>query len=168
MNMSDATGEAINNQGTRNVVNFVNQLGGKVRLHHMSSIAVAGTEWEGVFKESMFDEGQTLNHPYYRSKFTSEKIVREETKVPYRIYRPGMVVGDSETGFMDKIDGPYYFFKTIQRIRDNVPKWLPLLGINGGQMPICPVDYVADAMDYIAHKDGLDFVVAIIFLNFRL
>ncbi|HNG46182.1 MAG TPA: SDR family oxidoreductase, partial [Agitococcus sp.] len=57
MNMSEAEGEAINNQGTRNVVNFVNQLGGNVRLHHMSSIAVAGTEWQGVFKESMFDEG---------------------------------------------------------------------------------------------------------------
>ncbi len=156
MNMSEAEGEAINNQGTRNVVNFVNQLGGNVRLHHMSSIAVAGTEWEGVFKESMFDEGQALSHPYYRSKFTSEKIVREETKAPYRIYRPGMVVGDSQTGIMDKVDGPYYFFKMIQLIRNNVPKWLPLLGITGGQMPICPVDYVADATDYIAHKDGLD------------
>lgn len=156
MNMSEAEGEAINNQGTRNVVNFVNQLGGNVRLHHMSSIAVAGTEWEGVFKESMFDEGQTFSHPYYRSKFISEKIVRDESKVPYRIYRPGMVVGDSETGVMDKVDGPYYFFKMIQRIRDNVPKWLPLLGIKGGQMPVVPVDYVVDATDYIAHKDGLD------------
>ncbi|MFO1391520.1 MAG: SDR family oxidoreductase [Agitococcus sp.] len=156
MNMSEAEGEAINNQGTRNVVDFVNQLGGNVRLHHMSSIAVAGTEWEGVFKESMFDEGQTFNHPYYSSKFTSEKIVREESKVLYRIYRPGMVVGDSETGVMDKVDGPYYFFKMIQMIRNNVPKWLPLLGINGGQMPICPVDYVADATDYLAHKEGLD------------
>jgi thioester reductase-like protein len=156
MNMSEAEGEAINNQGTRNVVNFVNQLGGKVKLHHMSSIAVAGTEWEGVFKESMFDEGQTFNHPYYSSKFTSEKIVRDESQVPYRIYRPGMVVGDSQTGIMDKVDGPYYFFKMIQRIRNNVPKWLPLLGITGGQMPVCPVDYVADATDYIAHKEGLD------------
>ncbi|MBK8326311.1 MAG: SDR family oxidoreductase [Moraxellaceae bacterium] len=156
MNMNEAEGEAINNQGTRNVVNFVNQLGGKVKLHHMSSIAVAGTEWEGVFKESMFDEGQTFNHPYYSSKFTSEKIVRDESQVPYRIYRPGMVVGDSQTGIMDKIDGPYYFFKMIQRIRNHVPKWLPLLGITGGQMPVCPVDYVADATDYIAHKEGLD------------
>lgn len=156
MNMSEAEGEAINNQGTRNVVNFVNQLGGKVKLHHMSSIAVAGTEWEGVFKESMFDEGQTFTHPYYSSKFTSEKIVRDESQVPYRIYRPGMVVGDSQTGIMDKIDGPYYFFKMIQRIRNHVPKWLPLLGITGGQMPVCPVDYVADATDYIAHKEGLD------------
>lgn len=156
MNMNEAEGEAINNQGTRNVVNFVNQLGGKVKLHHMSSIAVAGTEWEGVFKESMFDEGQTFTHPYYSSKFTSEKIVRDESQVPYRIYRPGMVVGDSQTGIMDKIDGPYYFFKMIQRIRNHVPKWLPLLGITGGQMPVCPVDYVADATDYIAHKEGLD------------
>lgn len=156
MNMDDATGEAINNQGTRHVVQFANQLGTQVRLHHMSSIAVAGTEWQGQFTESMFDEGQALTHPYYRSKFTSEKIVREETKVPYRIYRPGMVVGDSETGAIDKIDGPYYFFKMIQRVRDNVPKWLPLLGITGGQMPVCPVNYVVDAMDHIAHKDGLD------------
>ena len=156
MNMDDATGEAINNQGTANVVDFVNRLGGKVRLHHMSSIAVAGTEWEGVFKETQFDEGQNLTHPYYRSKFTAEKIVRDECKTPYRIYRPGVVVGDSQTGVMDKIDGPYYFFKLIQRVRDNVPKWLPLLGIDGGQMPVCPVDYVADAVDHIAHKEGLD------------
>ncbi|PTQ88362.1 SDR family oxidoreductase [Agitococcus lubricus] len=156
MNMSEAEGEAINNEGTRHVVNFCNQLGGDVRLHHMSSIAVAGTEWEGVFNESMFDEGQRFSHPYYRSKFISEKIVREESTVPYRIYRPGMVVGDSNTGVMDKIDGPYYFFKMLQRLRDHVPKWLPLLGITGGQMPLCPVNYVADATDYIAHKTGLD------------
>ena len=156
MNMDEATGGTVNNQGTRNVVDFVNRLGGKVRLHHMSSIAIAGTEWEGVFKETHFDEGQNLTHPYYRSKFTSEKIVRDECKAPYRIYRPGIVVGDSETGVMDKIDGPYYFFKLIQRIRDNVPKWLPLVGIDGGQMPVVPVNYVADAVDHIAHKDGLD------------
>jgi short-subunit dehydrogenase len=66
------------------------------------------------------------------------------------------VIGSSETGEMDKIDGPYYFFKTLQKIRDNVPKWLPFLGLEGGSMPLAPVDYVAAAMDHIAHKDGLD------------
>lgn len=156
MNMDDAVGETVNNQGTAHVVDFVNRLGGNVRFHHVSSTAIVGTKWEGVFTDNMFDEGQDLTHPYYRSKYISEKIVRDDCKVPFRIYRPGAVVGDSETGVMDKIDGPYYFFKMIQRIRDNVPKWLPLLGIEGGRMPICPVDYVADAMDYIAHKDGLD------------
>lgn len=156
MNMDDETGDRINNEGTRNVVNFVNDLGGKVRLHHASSVAVAGGDFEGVFTEDMFDEGQSTNHPYYRTKFESEKIVREECQQPFRIYRPGAVVGHSETGEMDKIDGPYYFFKTLQKLSFAVPKWLPLVGIEGGKVPLAPVDYVVKAMDYIAHKDGLD------------
>jgi NAD(P)-dependent dehydrogenase (short-subunit alcohol dehydrogenase family) len=156
MNMSDEQGDKINNEGTRNLVNFVNDLGGKVRLHHASSIAVAGGDFIGRYTEDMFDEGQTTDHPYFRTKFQSEAIVRNESRVPFRIYRPGAVVGHSVTGEMDKIDGPYYFFKTIQKISHSVPKWLPLLGIEGGKVPLAPVDYVAAAMDVIAHKDGLD------------
>ena len=156
MNMDDATGDAINNEGTRNVVNFANDLGGNVILHHTSSVAVAGGRWVGNFTEKMFDEGQDVSHPYFRTKFQSEKIVREETTVPWRVYRPGMVVGDSQTGEMDKLDGPYYFFPLIKQIRNKVPKWLPLLGLEGGKLPLAPVDYVADAMVEIAHQDGHD------------
>ncbi|MFP5357387.1 MAG: SDR family oxidoreductase [Gammaproteobacteria bacterium] len=156
MNMDDATGDRINNEGTRNVVNFANDLGGDVRLHHVSSVAVAGGEFVGRFTEKMFDEGQPTHHPYFRTKFQSEAIVREECRVPFRIYRPGAVVGHSETGEMDKIDGPYYFFKTIQKISFAVPKWLPLLGIEGGKVPLAPVDYVAKALNVLAHKPGLD------------
>jgi NAD(P)-dependent dehydrogenase (short-subunit alcohol dehydrogenase family) len=156
LNMSDEQGDRVNNEGTRNVVKFANALGGKVSLQHMSSIAIAGGHFKGVFKESMFDEGQDTSHPYYRTKFQSERIVREECKVPWRVYRPGAVVGSSVTGEMDKIDGPYYLFPTIKAIVDNVPKWLPLLGVEGGKIPIVPVDYVADATVAIAHKPGLD------------
>ncbi|MFC4249928.1 SDR family oxidoreductase [Sinimarinibacterium flocculans] len=156
MNMDDATGDRINNEGTRNLVAFCNELGGKVRLHHVSSVAVAGGDFVGRFTEDMFDEGQRLGHPYFRTKYESEKIVRDEAQVPFRIYRPGAVVGHSETGEMDKIDGPYYFFKTIQKISYSVPKWLPLLGVEGGRVPLAPVDYVAKAIDTIAHKDGHD------------
>ncbi|NKF21310.1 SDR family oxidoreductase [Solimonas marina] len=156
MNMDDATGDRINNEGTRNVVAFANELGGDVVLHHMSSVAVAGGDYIGRFSEKMFDEGQRLGHPYFRTKFESEKIVRTEATVPFRIYRPGAVVGSSETGEMDKIDGPYYFFKTVQKISYAVPKWLPLLGVTGGKVPIAPVDYVAKATDYIAHQPGLN------------
>ena len=160
MNMDDETGNRINNEGTRNVVQFCNALaddkGHTPILHHASSIAVAGDDFEGNFTEDMFDEGQSTSHPYYRTKFESERIVREESTVPWRVYRPGMVVGASETGEMDKIDGPYYLFPIIKRIRDSVPKWLPLLGVEGGLMPLAPVDFVADAMVAIAHKKGLD------------
>lgn len=156
MAMDDATADKFNVEGTRNVVNLVNALGAPAVLHLASSVAVAGGSFVGRFGEDMFDEGQKLDHPYFRTKFESEKIVREESRVPFRIYRPGAVVGSSETGEMDKIDGPYYFFKTVQKISHAIPKWIPLLGIEGGKVPLAPVDYVAAAMDAIAHKDGLD------------
>ena len=156
MTMSDEHADRINNEGTRNVVAFVNDLGGSVKLHHVSSIAVAGGEHAGKFTEDMFDVGQSTDHPYYRTKFQSEAIVRNESKVPFRVYRPGIVVGHSVTGEMDKIDGPYYFFKALQTVSHKVPKWIPLLGIEGGRMPIAPVDFVAKAIDTIAHEKGLD------------
>src|SRR5882757_7415869 len=85
MGMDDATADRVNTEGTRNVVAFVNQLGGKVQLHHMSSVAVAGGDFVGRFTEAMFDEGQPVKHPYFRTKFQAEKIVREEAQVPFRI-----------------------------------------------------------------------------------
>ncbi len=156
MSMSDAQADQINNEGTRNVVAFANELGGPAVLHHVSSVAVAGSDYVGTFRENMFDEGQSVDHPYYRSKFQSEAIVRNESKLPFRIYRPGVVVGHSETGEMDKIDGPYYFAKAIQKISHRVPKWLPILGIEGGKVAVAPVDYIVAAMDALAHKPKLD------------
>src|SRR3546814_19432452 len=57
---------------------------------------------------------------------------------------------------MDKIDGPYYFFTLIKKLREMLPPWMPTLGIEGGRINIVPVDFVADAMDHIAHKPKLD------------
>src|SRR6202453_1454806 len=116
---------AVNVGGTTHAVELARAIDAK-RLHHVSSIAVAGT-YRGVFDEDMFDEGQRLPSPYHRTKYESERIVREQPYVPWRVYRPGVVVGDSQTGEMDKIDGPYYFFKAIQRIRTLVPEWVPLI-----------------------------------------
>jgi len=144
---------AVNVEGTRQTVALANAIGAKW-LHHVSSIAAAGL-FEGIFREDMFEEAENLDHPYFSTKHESEKIVREEAKVPFRIYRPGMVVGDSKTGEMDKIDGPYYFFKLIQRVRQMLPPWMPTIGIEGGRINIVPVDYVVNAMDHIAHQEKL-------------
>ncbi|RZI43068.1 SDR family oxidoreductase [Herbaspirillum sp. HC18] len=145
---------AVNIEGTRNTIAFANAIGAGC-FHHVSSIAAAGL-FEGIFREDMFEEAENLDHPYFASKHESEKIVREECKGAFRVYRPGMVVGDSKTGEMDKIDGPYYFFKLIQRIRQILPPWMPTIGLEGGRINIVPVDYVVDAMDHIAHLPKLD------------
>jgi short-subunit dehydrogenase len=143
-----------NVEGTRHVVEFANSI--EVgRFHHTSSIAVAG-RFEGLFREDMFDEGQKLPHAYHRTKFESEKLVREQIQAPLRIYRPAIVVGHSQTGEMDKIDGPYYFFKLLQKLRAALPEWFPLAGPEGKKVHLVPVDYVAKAMDHIAHMDDGD------------
>lgn len=139
----------VNIDGTRNMVEFAKAIDAG-RVHHVSSIAAAGL-YEGVFREDMFDEAEGLDHPYFMTKHESEKIVRKECKVPWTVYRPAMVVGDSKTGEMDKIDGPYYFFKLIQRMRQILPPWFPSIGLEGGRVNIVPVDYVVAALDHISH-----------------
>src|SRR5437899_7774814 len=150
---SEADNQRANVDGTRQVVELARTLG--ARLHHMSSIAIAGARWKGKFTEEMFDEGQVLDHPYYRTKFDAEKMVRE-SGLRFRIYRPGLVIGSSETGEADRIDGPYYAFKLIQRLRHAIPEWVPLIGIEGDEVNIVPVDFVARALDAIGHLEGLD------------
>ena len=145
---------AVNVGGTTHAVELARALEVK-HLHHVSSIAVAG-EYSGRFEEEMFDEGQKLPSPYHRTKFESERIVREQPYVPWRVYRPGVVVGDSKTGEMDKVDGPYYFFKAIQRTRKLIPEWMPLVGLDMGKTNVVPVDWVAGALDHIAHEPDLD------------
>ncbi|MGE5090342.1 MAG: SDR family oxidoreductase [Candidatus Levyibacteriota bacterium] len=153
--MASAEAQQVANvDGTRRAVEFASAIDAGC-FHHVSSIAAAGL-YDGVFREDMFEEAEDLDHPYFRTKHDAEGIVRRECRRPYRIYRPGFVVGDSATGEIDKIDGPYYFFKALQRIRRLLPEWMPMLGIEGGRINIVPVDFVADALDHIAHKKGLD------------
>ncbi|HEY1834797.1 MAG TPA: SDR family oxidoreductase [Solirubrobacteraceae bacterium] len=145
---------AVNVGGTTHAVELARALDVK-HMHHVSSIAVAG-DYRGLFTEDMFDSGQRLPSPYHRTKFESERIVREQPYVPWRVYRPGIVVGDSETGEMDKIDGPYYFFRAIQRMRQLLPEWVPLVGLDLGYTNVVPVDWVAGALEHLAHEPDLD------------
>ncbi len=41
-------------------------------------------------------------------------------------------------------------------LRDTMPTWVPLVGVDLGDTNVVPVDYVAKAMDHLAHKPGLD------------
>ena len=87
--------QAANVDGTRNAVDFATAIEAGC-FHHVSSIAAAGL-YEGVFREDMFEEAEELDHPYFRTKHDAERVVRRECKRPFRIYRPGFVVGDSRS-----------------------------------------------------------------------
>ena len=158
MTASDEQNESLNVGGTRNALELAADLDAGC-FHQVSSIAASG-DYDGFWDETMFDVDQSLPSPYHRTKFESEKIVREESAVPFRVYRPSMVIGHSETGEMDKVDGPYYFFPMLKALRDALPSWTPLVGVDLGDTNVVPVDFVAKAMDHLAHlpdRDGEAF-----------
>lgn len=147
---AEADQRAANVEGTRAVLGLAHRL--DAVLHHVSSIAVAGS-FRGVYTEEDFDIGQQLPTPYHQTKFEAEQLVRSTPGLRYRIYRPGVVVGDSRTGEIDKIDGPYYFFGLLARLAA-LPSLTPLALPDIGRANIVPVDYVADALVTLLRVEG--------------
>ena len=148
----DAAQRVANVDGTRAVVEIARRL--DATLHHVSSIAVAG-DFRGVYTEEDFDVAQNLPTPYHQTKFEAEMLVRSAPGLRYRVYRPGVVVGDSRTGEMDKIDGPYYFFPILNRLA-KLPSLTPIALPDAGRTNVVPVDYVVDAMVHLMHVAGRD------------
>jgi thioester reductase-like protein/short-subunit dehydrogenase len=151
----EAQQRATNVDGTRAVIELAQRL--DATLHHVSSIAVAG-DFAGEYTEDDFDVGQRLPTPYHQTKFEAELLVRS-SGLRYRVYRPAVVVGDSRTGEMDKVDGPYYFFGILSALAV-LPKLTPILLPDAGRTNIVPVDYVVDALVTLmdaADSDGRTF-----------
>jgi len=148
----EAEQRATNTDGTRAVIALARRL--DATLHHVSSIAVAG-DYAGEYTEDDFDVGQQLPTPYHQTKFEAESLVRSTPGLRYRVYRPAVVVGDSRTGEMDKIDGPYYFFGVLAKLAV-LPSLTPIMLPDTGRTNIVPVDYVVDALVALMHADGAD------------
>jgi thioester reductase-like protein/NADP-dependent 3-hydroxy acid dehydrogenase YdfG len=148
----EAEQRAANVAGTRAVIELAQRL--NATFHHVSSIAVAG-DFAGEYTEDDFDVGQQLPTPYHQTKFEAELLVRSAPGLRYRIYRPAVVVGDSRTGEMDKVDGPYYFFGVLAKLAV-LPSLTPILLPDTGRTNIVPVDYVVDALVALMHAEGRD------------
>jgi len=144
--------QAANVEGTRAVIGLAKRL--DATLSHVSSIAVAG-DHAGEFTEDDFDIGQELPTPYHQTKFEAEALVRSTPGLRYRVYRPAVVVGDSRTGEMDKVDGPYYFFPLLAKLAA-LPRITPMAVPDTGRTNVVPVDYVVDALIELMHSPSFD------------
>jgi thioester reductase-like protein/short-subunit dehydrogenase involved in D-alanine esterification of teichoic acids len=144
---------AANVDGTRAVIALARRL--DATLHHVSSIAVAGS-FRGEYTEDDFDVAQDLPTPYHQTKFEAELLVRSAPGLRFRVYRPAVVVGDSRTGEMDKIDGPYYFFGVLAKLA-SLPFFAPVVLPDTARTNIVPVDYVVAAMTVLMHAENRDF-----------
>jgi thioester reductase-like protein len=138
----------VNVKGTENLVEFAKTLPSLEKFHHISTCYVAG--WHrGEFSEDDFDKGQTFKNYYEETKFISEKIIREnKEKIPFVIYRPSIVIGDSQTGETNKFDGPYPVILLIHKL----PKISLMTQIGSGANPVnlIPVDYVVNSLSALS------------------
>lgn len=131
----------INVEGTTNILELLKSAPHLKKLGFVSTTAIVGY-FSGNFNENDFDMNQKFKNHYDETKFESEKLVRAVwDKIPSVIFRPGYVVGDTQKGEIDKIDGPYYAMTMIKRkLHIAIPN-SPHVKIH-----LAPVNFVADAM----------------------
>lgn len=143
------TAERVNVHGTRNVLALARGMKGIERLVHFSSAYVSGDR-VGVILEDELDEGQGFRNPYEATKYQAEQLVRdEEERLPIIIIRPSAVVGDSQTGEIDRFDGVYH----VGVLLAISPAPIPVPGSGRAPLNMVPVDYVIDASCAIVSRD---------------
>jgi thioester reductase-like protein len=134
--------ERVNVQGTQHVVDFCRRAGNLERHHYISTAYVAGQR-SGLVLEDDLAEGQAFKNFYESTKFAAEVLVRASMdEIPTTIYRPAIVVGDSQTGETQKFDGPYYLLRSMGGPTGS------LLQVGRGDAPfnVVPVDFVVAAI----------------------
>ncbi|RME26175.1 MAG: NAD-dependent epimerase/dehydratase family protein [Deltaproteobacteria bacterium] len=140
----------VNVGGTRNVIDLAGECRRLGRLNHMSSCFVSGNQ-HGVVLEDELELGQSFRNNYERTKFEAEKAVRAAMEqLPVTIYRPSIVVGDSRTGEIGRMEGPYYLGLLLASSPATVPH--PLPGDGTAPVHMVPVDYATEAV-YVLSTD---------------
>ncbi|MBI5514923.1 MAG: SDR family oxidoreductase [Deltaproteobacteria bacterium] len=135
--------ERVNVQGTREVLELAREAPELRRLVAYSSTLVAG-DARGTVREEDFDLGQRFRSPVEASLWRAEALLRRaREKLPVTIVRPSLVVGDSRTGEVDQLEGPYLFLLLLLNAPAEVS--LPLPGRGDAPLDLVPVDYVARA-----------------------
>jgi thioester reductase-like protein len=136
--------------GTQNILDLAAQLPNLKRFHDISTIAIAG-DFKGRFHETMFNVGQKFSNPYASTKFRAEGLLGswKRDDVKRIIYRMGIIVGDTKTGYIPKVDGPYYFFNSLRdqkKLWQNLTRFgkCPLPYSSEAELPMIPVDTAAE------------------------
>ena len=153
----------MNVNGTRHILDLVKELRGR-RLHHVSTAYIAGNRSD-VALETEIDVGQSFKNPYEESKCQAEIMIAEAHQtdaIRASVYRPSIVIGDSQSGRVTHFHGVYAFIRalwtSLERLRRRTPHRnfirLPLrvLGVENQTLNFVPIDYVIDGMLEISRR----------------
>jgi long-chain acyl-CoA synthetase len=147
-----------NVQGTANVLAFartVQRDHGLARLAHLSTAYVAGGR-RGEVLESDLTDAFGFSSAYEQSKYEGERLVAAaKSELPISVFRPGMIVGDSNTGEIKTFNTLYFPLRLYLTGALRLLPADPDLPVN-----LVPVDYVADAivrLTFAPEAAGLNF-----------
>jgi thioester reductase-like protein len=138
----------VNVEGARNIIDTALEMDHLNRLNHFSTAFVAGQR-AGVIMEDELEENQSFRNAYERTKFEAEVAMRRAMEmIPVSVFRPSIVVGDSKTGEIDRMAGPYFLMNLIVQMPESVPILMP--GKGDKPLNLVPVDFVCEAMHRIS------------------
>lgn len=143
-------GLRVNVEGTRHALDFAQSCPGLERFHYVSTCYVSG-RFAGAFTENDLEVGQVFNNFYEETKYLAEVDVQRRMSegLPATIYRPSIVVGDSESGATQKYDGPYYVMQWL--LRQGRVAVMPMVGRPGAnRVNVVPRDYVVRALAHLS------------------
>lgn len=146
--VSRLLGKKINLVGTQNVLRFAENCPNLDYLHYISTCYVSG-RYCGPFRETDLERGQSFNNFYEETKYQAEVEV-QRSQVPWIIYRPAIVVGNSKTGATFKYDGPYPVITWLLR-QPSLAALMPAIGDpDCFRINLVPQDFVLDALCYLS------------------
>ena len=147
-----------NVEGTQELLRTLDGATALRRIVHCSAASVAG-DFEGRFTEAMLDVGQSHYNHCSRTKMLGEQaVVQAMDRLPITVVRPSHLVGDAQTGRVEKVDGVYHLFLLLLRMASlpvplRILPWVP--GGDWAWVDLVPVDYAATAIRRLAwHEEA--------------
>jgi thioester reductase-like protein len=134
--------ERVNVGGAREIIELSRAARKLERVVHHSSVFVSGDR-TGIVLERDLHAHQSFRSPVAASLALAEAMLRRHREVPLTVVRAAQVVGDTESGLVERLDGLYPLLVFLANAPSDVP--LPLPPKIDTPLHLVPVDYVAKA-----------------------
>jgi long-chain acyl-CoA synthetase len=135
-----ASARRINVDGTRHILRYAEELqrrGTLERVDYIGTAFVAGTT-RGLLPEESLQRPPGFHNTYEQTKWEAEALVRErQSGLPVTIFRPSIVVGDSQSGYTANYR---VLYAPLRLLAQGVALFAP--ADPRGLLDVVPIDYV--------------------------
>jgi thioester reductase-like protein len=141
----------VNLEGTKHINDFARSVENLNRYNYISTCYVAGKR-KGNILESELEHDAGFRNYYEETKYLAEREVESlKEELPVTIYRPSVVVGDSQTGETAKYDGIYYLIQYLRK----APNLLRFVNVGNKavRLNLVPVDFVVEAIAVLSDDE---------------